>query len=157
MWNMAAMMFCVPASSLLSAETSCAFVHSGKWHERVSQARGGMRQTRRLQCNTNVHCVCGEVTTPALWCATGPLIDGRNGGQSCATEPPQVQHVGATCRQPQRGRGREKSSCSPRLTIVCTLACGKMVILPGVSVCCTTRAPFSSIMYVLVVPCTATT
>ena len=54
--------------------------------------------------------------------------------------------------------GKKKGTgCSPMLYIVCTLAAGKMVILPGVKVWLTTLAPFSSIMYVLVVPATATT
>ncbi len=41
--------------------------------------------------------------------------------------------------------------------MACILACGKIVIFPGVNVLVTIRAPFSSIKYVTVVPVTATT
>lgn len=43
------------------------------------------------------------------------------------------------------------------LTIVCMLPRGKIVIFPGVNVSVTSRAPFSSYMYVVVLPSTETT
>jgi hypothetical protein len=45
----------------------------------------------------------------------------------------------------------------PVFCIVCKLAVGKTVIFPGVNVSLTTRAPFSSTIYVFVVPSIATT
>jgi hypothetical protein len=41
--------------------------------------------------------------------------------------------------------------------IMCIEPCGKIVPWPGVISCVTSRAPFSSYMYVVVLPCTATT
>lgn len=46
---------------------------------------------------------------------------------------------------------------SPLFSIKWMLAAGKMVAFPASSVTLTVRAPFSSIMYVSVVPLTATT
>jgi hypothetical protein len=40
---------------------------------------------------------------------------------------------------------------------MCIEPCGKIVPWPGVSTCVTNLAPFSSYMYVVVLPCTATT
>lgn len=45
----------------------------------------------------------------------------------------------------------------PLLTIICMDPCGKIVALPGVRTCLISRAPFSSYIYVVVLPRTATT
>jgi hypothetical protein len=50
-----------------------------------------------------------------------------------------------------------KDANLPVFIIICMLACGKTVAWPGVSTCVTSRAPFSSYMYVVVLPCIATT
>ena len=48
-------------------------------------------------------------------------------------------------------------SVLPLFTIICMLPMGKMVALPGVRISVTSLAPFSSYIYVVVLPCTATT
>jgi len=45
----------------------------------------------------------------------------------------------------------------PVFIIMCIEPCGKIVPWPGMSTCVTRRAPFSSYMYVVVLPCMATT
>lgn len=61
-------------------------------------------------------------------------------------------------REIEISQSRAKSHDNiPVFCMVCRLAAGKMVIFPGVSVSFTILAPFSSTIYVSVVPSTATT
>jgi hypothetical protein len=78
---------------------------------------------------------------------------GTNTSSSCL-QVARVQPKRAikTPRQTMRGDANV-----PVFIIICMLACGKIVAVPGVSTCVTSRAPFSSYMYVVVLPCTATT